>query len=187
MKKIIITSLLALLIASSAFSQEMQNTYKSYNFISPQLESGEFIISFYGSRYARKNDFSTVGTSEISNSNSKQYYGYLDGIIAMTNEILLNFNLTYYPKQMNLTSFSKSTNYESNYEYNENSYFIPTIGMILKPLPNLEIYGNFTFLKSTTTISHSFTSQFSNDISEELNVENYNRLSFGVNYFGKLW
>lgn len=187
MKKSAIVTLFALLITSAAFPQEMQNTYKSYNFISPQLQSGEYIVSFYASRYSNKIDYTTDGSTDIRNSSSKHFYGSLDGIIAFSNEILFNFNFTYYPDQLSGSYLNKSGSFESSGEINSDSFIIPTMGLIFKPSPNFEIYGNFSFSKSKLNQSGTFSSNFSSSNDSQLISENYNSFSFGVNYFGRLW
>jgi hypothetical protein len=84
---------------------EFSNFFTPYGFRTPLLKQGQYALSV-GSHYQRtesEEDYPSSRRESQVRSIDKTYYFYLNGVYAVTNKLILEGSLSFYPGQTRLT------------------------------------------------------------------------------------
>ena len=185
MKKTILIIVITLLTIPCLSAQNINNVFSPFGFQAPFLQGGEYILNARGYYNWSENDYSYEdGSSAYSYGESSNMYAYVRGLLALTDKVLVNTGLYFYPEWETGHQYSGSSTYDQEYWYTRTTYINPFFTLIFRPIKNLEISGYY----STYNNKQGYD-RITDDVETHVNDNDYkySYANVSINYFGKLW
>ena len=171
-----VISLAALIIGGASAAQDLSHYNTPYGFRLPMLSGGEFVVTGYGN-YNKSETDRTYYQGTSLNHYTKSFNSSLRGVVALSDKLLIQGELLFYPGQQ----ISRFPGFPCDYEYVEqDAYLSPGFTMVFRPSPVLEVYGDVMF----ATADRKQYEECSPEAFLYDEVK-YQRISFGFTYLGR--
>lgn len=154
MKRILFSTVLAclVLVGMPASSLELSNFVTPYGFRAPLLKQGQYVLNLNSHYYKSESEYDTpMYVTKHSESTWRTYYLSLNGVYAVTDQLIFTGSFDMYPAQISATR-RRTEQFDPyidrrTYEYRDHSSFniSPRLNLSFRPEANMELYGTFYF------------------------------------------
>jgi hypothetical protein len=162
--------------------KDITNWYKPSGFLFPFLKQGDYIISLSfisNTNYVKHNALASFLDQQLKNN---KIFGNLSAISAITDYLLLKFNLSYIPNQeiYNLEYVFENTEFKSS---EVKAYIAPNLNLVYRPKSNIEIFISYYLNQFDEALFKNNDPVLTGPYKTNHNVQNF---TIGINYFNNL-
>lgn len=167
-------------------AQDISDYYTPYGFQLPNLKAGQYLVSLRGDYEDLKYNRKSAHNYEIDRKTTLNSFALAQGVFAVTDYLLVTSSLRYFPRRM-VSEQLRSTLLFATAKTTELRFnsLRPSFGLVFKPRPNLEIFGNFDYYYYEYDL-RDYADYYVDDYEVRPFWERSKRISVGVNYLGSL-
>ena len=173
-------ALIVLACAGDIEAQEFSHYYTPYGLRLPNLEAREYALTLSGAYNSQKwSNIDEDGMYEYRRTSINHQFS-LEGTYAIVRQLLVSVGIVYYPERFTANYFSRTILNDSFLRTKSKAFVRPTVNIVVKPSPALEIFSGFDFSSAKSEDLYD-TGEVQYRTSQKLT-----NFRFEVNYIGKL-